>query len=1353
MELCHRTPLTNICSSYYFARPYYPFVGKTFEGTVGQTNPVPGGVVYLPLVPAATLKSVSARATTTVEFPASVLAGRPELAGVKIMVPPNSLFADDGTRGGSVGIPPVPPDRIPSPLPPGLTPPIVITVQTDGPANFDQPVPVQFPNLPDPGTGKVLAPGERSILWSFNHDSGQWEPQGTMTVSADGKFLVSDPGVGILQPGWHAAAPVGQPTPPPNNCKGNNLTLEYLEWQLKQAECMVRAAAVLGSPVGSGLQAMVGVAGQLPGLASSLNSLKNAVLSGQPAAALRATVGVLDKSCSALGAVLNRANPQGKIEDLIKCLLEMVKEQLDFTCQIVPCVTGSNSPQVAKQVATCNAIQQVINQLLNGARAYSQISPSTIKSPFDEMCKAIGSLGKILAAAPSGPASNSNRSVGLASLPVDTQQQILKELDAALAMIPELENALMPTVTLAASMMEGLDVYSNHLELVDGPLLLRLNAHANSYYKLTSGTFVTRGQTTASGALNLPMIGLSESYSLLIYDPLRNAVSEGVAPAPGVLNGAQSVLPDPTLRIPGINDLSGDTDGDGLTDLAEDVIGTRRDAKDTDGDGASDFAEVQQGGNPLSGIAFPVGPVSALPLAGFTKSIDLADTTAYLAQGRAGMAVVDLDDPLKPILVSQFALPGDSYDIAYSTTARTAGLVASASDEQIAQGELSQIHFVDLVDPARPRLIRNALIRARFIEEHSGIFYVAVENEIRMYDAASGLEIGGFSVKTALGLVSGAFGAIDRASGLLVTESEIFLTVDDKLAIFQKGVSAPVLKGRVSGRFAAADVFSKVDMVIDGTRLWVGTAQGLLAVDISNRTAPKLLNQPGNSPRAIRASSLSAARRVIALSTPAPDVNAGGQISIYDVSDPTSTNRLGLVLNGRGRAQDAALLSGWVVLADWQAGLTVMNILSPDFAGQAPAITWPPVLDDFDPAKSGVQMVEGQVATFRTTVTDDVEVDFSELIVDGSVVDSSRVIPPVFEYELPILAAGANQVDVQIQSRDRSGNLSLTERVVVELVADTVPPTPLNPTAQSGFAAFSNWPLVFRFSEDLLPSAWHVGAMTLLSFGADHVVGGGDDAVIPLASGGVVGSSASIVPAAPLGFGRYRLTIPKEQIRDLASNAAPSDLVFEFDALAADPSNSVWVSRVPGRYHDAANWFPRRVSAQEDVLILQAGSTPAVTLDQSVLVRNLTINGTLTIAGRFTSLTVRNSLRGFGTITGNIELGSFLPCSLVLDQAGTSLIIDGNLTLGSDATFSPVLGLAPGPSVVEVKRQTVLNGILKPTLAPGYMARKGDAFVIGKFHGSVNGNFTQLDPGAMGAGVIFEGTIDGVNLTVRITGP
>ena len=184
---------------------YYPRVGKAWVSSPGVETSV--GEIYLPLVEAGTLVEVSEDDDTVIEFPETIREEFPEFADVSITVPADSLFSDDGTRGGMVGIAPVSPDRLPGQLPPGLSFPLVITVQTDGATNFDRPVAVCFPNLPDPDTGETLPPDAKTALWSFNHDTGRFEIVGSMTVSDDGRLVCSDPGVGILAPGWHGVAP------------------------------------------------------------------------------------------------------------------------------------------------------------------------------------------------------------------------------------------------------------------------------------------------------------------------------------------------------------------------------------------------------------------------------------------------------------------------------------------------------------------------------------------------------------------------------------------------------------------------------------------------------------------------------------------------------------------------------------------------------------------------------------------------------------------------------------------------------------------------------------------------------------------------------------------------------------------------------------------------------------------------------------------------------------------------------------------------------------------------------------------------------------------------------------------
>lgn len=175
---------------------FYPTLGKPFPGVkAGQDNVMPN--IYLPKVLKADLQR-----NIDVSQEIVITSSDPRLAGIEVRVPPNSLFREDGQPVTFVGVGAVPPDRLPGALPPGVNPPVVFTFQTDG-TNLMAPASVKFPNL------EHLPPGTKSALFSFNHDSGRFEFAGSMTVSSDGIFVVTDGGTGIPAPGWHFANPAG----------------------------------------------------------------------------------------------------------------------------------------------------------------------------------------------------------------------------------------------------------------------------------------------------------------------------------------------------------------------------------------------------------------------------------------------------------------------------------------------------------------------------------------------------------------------------------------------------------------------------------------------------------------------------------------------------------------------------------------------------------------------------------------------------------------------------------------------------------------------------------------------------------------------------------------------------------------------------------------------------------------------------------------------------------------------------------------------------------------------------------------------------------------------------------------
>lgn len=198
------------------ARTEYATVGKLFHSIPGRSTQLAmdGETfnIYLPPMNMGDLQHLSAVSNTEVTFGE---AGKTELSEMfpqidpdvwdqtMVMFPPNSAVNDSGQPATQAAIIPVPSDRLPAPLPSFMKHQLDIAVISPGASNFDEPAPACFPNLPDPETGLLRPPGTKSALTSFNHDTGRWEIIGPMTVSDNGQLVCTDPGVGILAPGWH----------------------------------------------------------------------------------------------------------------------------------------------------------------------------------------------------------------------------------------------------------------------------------------------------------------------------------------------------------------------------------------------------------------------------------------------------------------------------------------------------------------------------------------------------------------------------------------------------------------------------------------------------------------------------------------------------------------------------------------------------------------------------------------------------------------------------------------------------------------------------------------------------------------------------------------------------------------------------------------------------------------------------------------------------------------------------------------------------------------------------------------------------------------------------------------------
>lgn len=157
-----------------------------------------------------------------------------ELPGFELRIPAGvKITGWDGKANLKVSVRTVPTDRLPiKPLPANS---FVRTVymfyfNKVGGGKPDRPIPIKAPN--DLG----LLPGEKAVLWYYDESPNEgeapndWAIAGTGTVTPDGRYIVSDPGVGIPKfccgatayGGSGSGSPPSGPPPCPGGCCGNS---------------------------------------------------------------------------------------------------------------------------------------------------------------------------------------------------------------------------------------------------------------------------------------------------------------------------------------------------------------------------------------------------------------------------------------------------------------------------------------------------------------------------------------------------------------------------------------------------------------------------------------------------------------------------------------------------------------------------------------------------------------------------------------------------------------------------------------------------------------------------------------------------------------------------------------------------------------------------------------------------------------------------------------------------------------------------------------------------------------------------------------------------------------------------
>ncbi|MCA9048638.1 MAG: phosphatase PAP2 family protein, partial [Planctomycetaceae bacterium] len=674
-------------------------------------KPEPG--VYLPRLQQSILKTVSNSALTVVgvdgtSAPNLTPSQRTQLT---LEIQPGSLIGADGQplTTGQVGVSTVPPELVRDMLPAGLLQHTFdITIQAPDAATFATPATLTMPNVFN------AAPGTKLNFLSFDHTTGRLVIDGTGTVSADGLTVTTDPDTGVTHPGWHGLAPAGSQsfgTVTEINCVSPNMG--GIGTSIHEIQ-----AGVIDS--GSN---MLGISTGFVGAAANASAWRNFDLPQLNAGGF----------LSAFGAVLDFATVvedvsagEDATESLIKTTLSVVAI-LPIPPWNVIAGVGRGIWAVADLINGLNALKSNFDEL---EQAWTACTGDTTSDPAraPEVAAAVrqaeAHAGEVVRQQPHYEAidrfrktfenitQNGNRidttQPNLGWSP-DTIRQLANESRAAAAAIRELDK--MPNLFSSAA-----NVYDSIRTAVTAFPSSLSSPIADAFVAVTVNDEILRTRTDANGTWDL-VLPPNLSVLVRIYDSTRNTFGSYVARTSP--SGAVSDLGNILFQS---LDGSPDADGDGLPDLAEDVIGTDPRKFSTAGDGISDAVKIAQGLDPFGGRLAVNGIVAGLPLEGEAAEIAAADLTdavgqqlLYVATGSYGLAIVDASKLTNPVVAGQLDLPGNAVGVAVD---------GGTSIAVVATNE-GGLQFVDVSDATRPVLLRTIDVPASQVEVFEGVAYVA----------------------------------------------------------------------------------------------------------------------------------------------------------------------------------------------------------------------------------------------------------------------------------------------------------------------------------------------------------------------------------------------------------------------------------------------------------------------------------------------------------------------------------------------------------------------------------------------------------------------------------------------------
>lgn len=265
-------------------------------------------------------------------------------------------------------------------------------------------------------------------------------------------------------------------------------------------------------------------------------------------------------------------------------------------------------------------------------------------------------------------------------------------------------------------LMHGLVQHSRKVSPLVGGDSFPRRGHYFVLRNLENG-FEIRGRLSPNARIENVVLPSSSLFSVGYLDPESGAV--GAAFFRSARVGQTSWLPTAPMEL----DSGGDWDGDGLSDLAESILGTSPLNPDTDGDGTKDGPEFRGGANALDGLVTSFGPIGRLALPGEAVELAADGRFAVVAGPGVGLAFVDVSDASRPVLLSRFDTPGTARRVVIHRgrllVADGAGGLVVANHRPLDRGTNSPSVQVDAFTTSASPKLQESLSRFRAVARAS----------------------------------------------------------------------------------------------------------------------------------------------------------------------------------------------------------------------------------------------------------------------------------------------------------------------------------------------------------------------------------------------------------------------------------------------------------------------------------------------------------------------------------------------------------------------------------------------------------------------------------------------------------